>query len=59
MSNGKPSPDCIGGVTRMVDILALGNNHIFQHPTAKSVYDASSFDPEGILGKSSFTKKML
>ncbi|KAL7645105.1 UNVERIFIED_CONTAM: hypothetical protein RMT77_003483 [Armadillidium vulgare] len=48
--NGQPSPDCIGGVTRMVDIWILGNNHIYQNPTAKAIYETSSFDPEGILG---------
>ncbi|KAB7502872.1 Heparan-alpha-glucosaminide N-acetyltransferase, partial [Armadillidium nasatum] len=48
--NGQPSPDCIGGVTRMVDIWILGNNRIYQNPTAKAIYETSSFDPEGILG---------
>jgi len=28
----------------------LGENHLFQNPTAKPVYNTSSFDPEGVLG---------
>lgn len=50
LQNGMASPDCIGGVTRMVDVWILGNNHIYQNPTAKGIYMTSAFDPEGILG---------
>lgn len=42
--------DCIGGATGYVDQLILGEKHIYQWPTAASVYDASAFDPEGFVG---------
>ncbi|XP_016982540.1 heparan-alpha-glucosaminide N-acetyltransferase [Drosophila rhopaloa] len=43
-------PKCIGGAAGYVDLQVLGNTHIFQHPTAKHVYDSTAFDPEGVFG---------
>ncbi|XP_017151391.1 heparan-alpha-glucosaminide N-acetyltransferase [Drosophila miranda] len=43
-------PNCIGGAAGYVDLQVLGNAHIYQHPTAKYVYDSSAFDPEGVFG---------
>uniref|UniRef100_A0A0K8TUB7 Putative heparan-alpha-glucosaminide n-acetyltransferase-like protein n=1 Tax=Tabanus bromius TaxID=304241 RepID=A0A0K8TUB7_TABBR len=40
---------CIGGATGYIDDAILGN-HIYQHPTAKYIYDSKAFDPEGIFG---------
>ena len=51
MQNGEPSPDCIGGAARQVDLWLVGGSHIYQNPTAKHVYSSSAFDPEGVLGK--------
>ena len=51
MQNNRPSPDCVGGITRFVDIWVLGENHIFKYPSPKHIYETSSFDPEGILGE--------
>lgn len=42
--------DCIGGATGYLDQIILGEKHIFQWPTARSVYDAPAFDPEGLVG---------
>lgn len=42
--------DCIGGATGYIDEMILGTKHIYQWPTAGSVYDASAFDPEGLVG---------
>ena len=42
--------DCIGGATGYIDRLILGTKHIYGNPTAKGVYGAGAFDPEGILG---------
>lgn len=42
--------NCIGGSAGYVDRLILGVQHIYQHPTARYVYDSSAFDPEGIFG---------
>lgn len=48
--------NCTGGSARLVDVIVFGENHIYQRPTAKSVYDTSvAFDPEGsveLLGQS-------
>uniref|UniRef100_A0A1B0DGT0 Heparan-alpha-glucosaminide N-acetyltransferase catalytic domain-containing protein n=1 Tax=Phlebotomus papatasi TaxID=29031 RepID=A0A1B0DGT0_PHLPP len=41
---------CIGGATGYIDRLILSNNHIYQHPTAKTVYGSGAFDPEGVFG---------
>ncbi|XP_030378987.1 heparan-alpha-glucosaminide N-acetyltransferase [Scaptodrosophila lebanonensis] len=43
-------PNCIGGAAGYIDRQVLGNAHIYQHPTAKHVYDSSAFDPEGVFG---------
>lgn len=42
--------ECIGGATGYVDEMILGTKHIYQWPTAGSVYDASAFEPEGLVG---------
>lgn len=42
--------DCIGGVTGYIDEKILRQKHIYQRPTAASVYDSNAFDPEGIVG---------
>ncbi|XP_075155903.1 heparan-alpha-glucosaminide N-acetyltransferase [Haematobia irritans] len=42
--------DCIGGATGYIDLQILGNSHIYQHPTAKYIYDSKAFDPEGLFG---------
>ncbi|XP_063705125.1 heparan-alpha-glucosaminide N-acetyltransferase [Culicoides brevitarsis] len=44
------NPACIGGVTGYIDRLVLGLSHIYQHPTAKKVFESSAFDPEGVFG---------
>ncbi|KAH8292746.1 hypothetical protein KR018_011203 [Drosophila ironensis] len=44
------NPNCIGGAAGYVDLKVLGEAHIYQHPTAKYVYDSSAFDPEGVFG---------
>ncbi|KAG4076235.1 hypothetical protein HA402_014784 [Bradysia odoriphaga] len=44
------NPNCIGGATGYVDEIILGSKHIYRWPTAGSVYDASAFDPEGMVG---------
>ncbi|XP_013097934.2 heparan-alpha-glucosaminide N-acetyltransferase isoform X1 [Stomoxys calcitrans] len=41
---------CIGGATGYIDLQILGSSHIYQHPTAKYIYDSKPFDPEGIFG---------
>ena len=41
---------CIGGITGYVDRAVFSVDHIYGNPTAKTVYSASAFDPEGILG---------
>jgi heparan-alpha-glucosaminide N-acetyltransferase len=43
-------PKCIGGAVGHIDRLVLGIKHMYQHPTAKKVYDSQAFDPEGVLG---------
>ncbi|XP_058988137.1 heparan-alpha-glucosaminide N-acetyltransferase-like [Musca domestica] len=43
-------PYCIGGATGYIDLEILGNSHIYQHPTAKYIYDSKPFDPEGVFG---------
>ncbi|KAA0203876.1 hypothetical protein HAZT_HAZT005152, partial [Hyalella azteca] len=48
-SDGSPRPDCIGGATGYVDRWLLGVAHIYQNPTAKTVYHSGPFDPEGVL----------
>jgi predicted acyltransferase len=42
--------NCTGGAHRQLDVLIFGDNHFYQHPTAKGTYLTGSFDPEGALG---------
>lgn len=42
--------NCMGGAAGYIDKLILGTNHIYQHPTAKKIYNSTAFDPEGLLG---------
>lgn len=44
--------NCTGGAAGYVDKVLLGVNHIYQFPTANSVYGSGPFDPEGVLGNS-------
>ncbi|XP_064105494.1 heparan-alpha-glucosaminide N-acetyltransferase-like [Macrobrachium nipponense] len=48
--NGTGSPNCIGGAAGEVDRFILTSAHLYQNPTAKQVYHAGAFDPEGVLG---------
>jgi len=41
---------CIGGITGYIDKAFFSVDHIYGNPTARGVYQASEFDPEGILG---------
>lgn len=41
---------CIGGATGYIDRVVLGENHLYQNPTAKHVYHSQAFDPEGVFG---------
>ena len=41
---------CIGGITGYIDKAFFSTPHIYGNPTAKSVYSASAFDPEGLFG---------
>lgn len=42
---------CIGGAAGYIDRLILTTQHIYNWPTARSVYESEAYDPEGILGK--------
>uniref|UniRef100_U5EPP0 Putative heparan-alpha-glucosaminide n-acetyltransferase n=1 Tax=Corethrella appendiculata TaxID=1370023 RepID=U5EPP0_9DIPT len=43
--------NCTGGAAGYIDRLILGEKHLYQHPTAKSVYNTElPFDPEGLFG---------
>ncbi|XP_055529975.1 heparan-alpha-glucosaminide N-acetyltransferase [Wyeomyia smithii] len=42
--------NCTGGITGYIDRSILGDSHLYQHPTARYMYDALSFDPEGPFG---------
>jgi len=42
--------DCIGGITGYIDKEFFGVSHIYGNPTAKEVYGATAFDPEGLFG---------
>ncbi|XP_055915706.1 heparan-alpha-glucosaminide N-acetyltransferase [Eupeodes corollae] len=44
------NPNCIGGIVGFIDLKILGESHIYQHPTAKYLYDSKAFDPEGVFG---------
>lgn len=44
-------PNCTGGATGYIDLMILGNNHIYQWSTVRNVYDSPfSFEPEGLFG---------
>lgn len=47
---GEVPGKCVGGATGYIDRLLLGEKHLYQHPTAKDVYQSEAFDPEGLLG---------
>lgn len=49
-NNTSNNMGCIGGITGYIDRLVLTTPHIYGNPTAKVVYGAGAFDPEGILG---------
>lgn len=42
--------NCTGGAAGYIDLKILGDKHIYQHSTARYIYDSKSFDPEGIFG---------
>ncbi|XP_055346259.1 heparan-alpha-glucosaminide N-acetyltransferase-like [Paramacrobiotus metropolitanus] len=42
--------NCTGGAAGYIDRYILGENHIYQWPTCRAVYQCIAFDPEGILG---------
>jgi len=46
----KNNSGCIGGITGYIDRVFFTTPHIYGNPTAKGVYSASAFDPEGIFG---------
>ncbi|KAG0697816.1 Heparan-alpha-glucosaminide N-acetyltransferase [Chionoecetes opilio] len=50
LQNGTPSPHCVGGSAGEVDRWLLTSSHIYQNPTAKTLYGSAAFDPEGVLG---------
>ncbi|KAI7811150.1 heparan-alpha-glucosaminide N-acetyltransferase isoform X1 [Triplophysa rosa] len=44
-------PSCTGGAAGYIDRWLLGENHIYQTPSSRVVYQTSvPFDPEGVLG---------
>ncbi|XP_057553051.1 heparan-alpha-glucosaminide N-acetyltransferase [Hippopotamus amphibius kiboko] len=44
-------PNCTGGAAGYVDRLLLGDQHLYQHPSAAVLYHTEvAYDPEGILG---------
>ncbi|XP_070210479.1 heparan-alpha-glucosaminide N-acetyltransferase-like isoform X2 [Littorina saxatilis] len=43
--------NCTGGAARYIDVMVLGENHMFHYPTPQVIYHTKvSYDPEGILG---------
>ena len=48
--DGKHEPHCIGGATGYIDRLILTDDHVYQNPTPKRVYQTGPFDPEGVFG---------
>jgi len=46
----KNNSGCIGGITGYIDKAFFTTPQIYGNPTAKGVYSASAFDPEGIFG---------
>lgn len=50
LHNHSSSPNCTGGAAGYIDRIVFGANHIYQHPTCKSVYETvTPYDPEGML----------
>jgi len=48
--------NCTGGAAGYIDRLVLGENHMYQTPSCKNLYETIvPFDPEGILGYLSAT----
>ncbi|KAB5518643.1 hypothetical protein PHYPO_G00168320 [Pangasianodon hypophthalmus] len=44
-------PNCTGGAAGYIDRWLLGENHIYQTPSSRVVYQTTvSYDPEGVLG---------
>ncbi|XP_036439557.1 LOW QUALITY PROTEIN: heparan-alpha-glucosaminide N-acetyltransferase [Colossoma macropomum] len=44
-------PNCTGGAAGYIDRWLLGENHIYQTPSSRVVYQTTvPFDPEGVLG---------
>ncbi|PSN54633.1 Heparan-alpha-glucosaminide N-acetyltransferase [Blattella germanica] len=49
--NHSSSPNCTGGAAGYIDRLVFGNNHIYQNPTSRKVFQSTvPYDPEGLLG---------
>jgi heparan-alpha-glucosaminide N-acetyltransferase len=42
--------NCTGGAALYIDKMVFGENHIFDNPTCKTMYNTGSYDPEGLLG---------
>jgi len=48
LEKGGKFHNCTGGAARLVDVMLLGEKHIYQRPTTRAVYNTDvSFDPEG------------
>lgn len=44
-------PNCTGGAAGYLDRVLLGDDHLYQHPSAAVLYHTEvTYDPEGILG---------
>lgn len=43
--------NCTGGATGYIDRKIVGYEHLYQHSTAKPIYESLAFDPEGLFGK--------
>lgn len=43
-------PNCTGGAATYIDETILTSAHMYQWGTARTVYDAKPFDPEGVFG---------
>ncbi|XP_035224290.1 heparan-alpha-glucosaminide N-acetyltransferase-like isoform X5 [Stegodyphus dumicola] len=51
MHDGGMYSQCTGGAAGYVDRVLLGNSHIYQKPSFKTIYHSTQpYDPEGILG---------
>lgn len=43
--------NCTGGAARYIDVMVLGEQHLYHYPTPQVTYQTTvSYDPEGILG---------